>query len=147
MKFVVIFCFLILIIISVNCGETNVAIDNTKTMEISGNYNVTKFGKELRMQDGVTIGFSALDNNSFYGNTGCNSFFGNYSINLNEILFGQIAVSEMFCNEDLMNSERLLLDALEDTGTYSIKNNILTLYSKVDKTELLIGILDTSIEN
>jgi heat shock protein HslJ len=86
---------------------------------------------------------SALDN-SFRGTTGCNSVFGNYTIDLYTIDFGNLAVSEMFCAEDeIMQTERQFLDALNNTGSYAIQNGALTLYSKIDRSVLLTATKDT----
>jgi len=131
---------------SVSCGETKKTTIVKNPIEISGNYIITKFGKRLQKSDGLTLNFSSIDN-SFSGNTGCNSFFGNYSLDLNGVLFNEIVISENYCDEALMMSEKILLSVLKETGTYSLQNKILTLYSKIDNSEILIAILESTYTN
>jgi heat shock protein HslJ len=71
--------------------------------------------------------------------------FGNYTIDLYTINFGQLAVSEKMCmDKNIMKTERDFLDALNNTGSYALDNGILTLYSKTDRSVLLNAKKDTN---
>ena len=64
--------------------------------------------------------FYAKDN-SFRGNTGCNSVFGTFSSEGQEIELTDLAVSEMYCDDEgVMDVERAFLDVLKNTGSYKI---------------------------
>ena len=125
-------------VIVTGCDETKKVIDVAGSVQLTGSYTVTALnGKKLVNTTNPTFTMSALDN-SFRGTTGCNSVFGNYTIDLYAINFGDLAVSEKFCTEkEIMKTERDFLDALNNAGSYALENGILTLYSKTDRSVLL----------
>ena len=73
------------------------------------------------------------------GNTGCNSFFGSYALDLYALSFSDIGNTEMACDQPIMDVENAFLNALRNTGSYGLENSMLTLYSKTDRSELLIA--------
>ena len=99
----------------------------------------------MKSQD-VTFTLAALDK-SISGNTGCNSFFGNYTIDLYAMSFGDIAVSENFCDKPIMATETRLLKALKNTGSYALQDGILTLYSKTDRSVVLKATKEKNTQN
>ena len=125
-------------VIFTGCDETKKVIDVAGSVQLTGSYTVTALnGKKLVNTTNPTFTMSALDN-SFRGTTGCNSVFGNYTIDLYAINFGDLAVSEKFCTEkEIMKTERDFLDALNNSGSYALENGILTLSSKTDRSVLL----------
>lgn len=125
-------------VIFTGCDETKKVIDVAGSVQLTGSYTVTALnGKKLVNTTNPTFTMSALDN-SFRGTTGCNSVFGNYTIDLYAINFGDLAISEKFCTEkEIMKTERDFLDALNNAGSYALENGILTLYSKTDRSVLL----------
>ena len=74
---------------------------------------------------------------SIKGNTGCNSFFGKYALDLNVLTFSDIGSTEMACEQPIMDIENNFLQALRETGSFSLKDNVLTLLSKDDQSVLL----------
>ena|SRR5690606_5198076 len=138
MKTLATLSLLIFTLIFTSCDETKKVIDVAGSVQLSGNYTVYALnGKKLANTTNPTFTLSALDN-SVRGTTGCNSVFGNYTIDLYAITFGDLAVSEKACmDKNIMKSERDFLDALNNTGSYGIENNVLTLYSKTDRSVVL----------
>ncbi len=126
------------------CDETKKVIDVAGNVQLTGSYTVTALnGKKLSGTDNPTFTLSALDN-SFRGTTGCNSVFGNYSLDLYAITFSDLAVSERECGEaEIMQNEREFLSALKNTGSYELQNNVVTFYSKNDRSVLLKAIKET----
>jgi heat shock protein HslJ len=45
--------------------------------------------------------------------------------------------TEMYCDEPVMETERAYLKAISNTGSYSIVEEVLTFYSKTDRSQLL----------
>ena len=135
---------MIFALILTSCDETKRVIDVAGSVQLTGNYSVTAIdGKKLTAETPPTFSLSALDN-SFRGTTGCNSVFGNYTIDLYAINFGDLAVSERFCAEkEIMKTERDFLDALNNSGSYALENNVLTLYSKTDRSVVLKATKET----
>lgn len=66
------------------------------------------------------------ENSLVYGNGGCNDIHGFYELaEGNKIKFSKIATTKMFCN--YMEMEQALLNVLERTDNYSVKNDTVTL--------------------
>lgn len=130
---------LIVLIISIQfaaCDETKKVIDVAGNVQLSGVYDVTVVGETKVKVDAITITFTALDK-MIKGNAGCNSYFGNYSLELYALSFSDIGATEMYCDESIMTLENAYMNALRDTGSYDIKNGLLTLYSKNDRSVLV----------
>jgi heat shock protein HslJ len=119
-----------------SCDETKKVIDAAGNVQISGNYSVSKIDGKTIGSNKPTISFTALDK-AVNGNTGCNSFFGKYSLDLYALSFSEIASTEMACDAHIMKTENDFLQALRNTGSYSLENEVLVLYSKNDRSILL----------
>ena len=62
------------------------------------------------------------------GSTGCNSYFGGYDLNGDEItISGPVGQTEMACEEPLMAQEMAYLALLQTMQSYQIDGNQLTL--------------------
>jgi heat shock protein HslJ len=118
------------------CEETKKVIDTAGRVQLSGTYTITKAGDQNVTGTTTNISFAALDK-SVKGNSGCNDYFGNYTLDLYALNFGAIAVTEQYCDEPIMKVERAILNALNNTGSYTLENDILTLLSKNDRSALL----------
>lgn len=136
---------LIFAILFTSCDETKKVIDVAGSVQLTGSYTVSAInGKKLTNTTNPTFTLSALDN-SVRGTTGCNSVFGNYTLDLYSITFGDLAVSEKMCmDKNIMKSERDFLDALNNAGSYALANGVLTLYSKTDRSVLLSASKDST---
>lgn len=130
---------LIVFIFASSCDETKKVLDVAGDVQLSGTYTVTQINN-LSSDTGKateqTLSFAALDR-SIRGNTGCNTFFGNYTIDLYAITIGNLAVTEKGCVAPIMRKERNFLNALKNTGSYSLQDDTLTLLSKTDRSVLL----------
>jgi len=129
-----IICIAILV---TNCNETKKVIDTAGAVQLSGNYTVTGIeGATIQTKSDLTLQFTAI-NKTISGNAGCNQFSGNYSLDLYAINVGQIMATEIYCDEPIMKTERAYIKAIRNTGSYSIEEGVLTLYSKTDRSQLL----------
>lgn len=145
MKTITYLSILIFAVIFTSCDETKRVIDAAGNIQLTGNYTVTQInGNKPQGAVVPTFSLSAVDN-SFKGTTGCNSVFGNYNLDLYAIDFGDLAVSAKECAEsDVMQNERNFLDALKSTGSYDMQNNVLTFYSKTDRSIVLKASKETN---
>ena len=133
------FSLLVMTILVTSCKETKEVIETAETVQLSGNYIVTSIqGVTVNSKSALTLQFTDI-NKTISGNSGCNQFSGNYSIDLYAINFGQLMATEMYCDEPIMKTERACLKAISKTGSYSIENNVLTFYSKTDRSQILIA--------
>lgn len=145
MKTLATLSILIFTILFTGCDETKKVIGVAGSVQLTGSYTVSSInGKKLTNTTNPTFTMSAVDN-SFRGTTGCNSVFGNYSLDLYAISIGDLAVSEKMCKDkNIMKTERDFLDALNNTGSYDLQNGVLTFYSKTDRSVLLSATKDTN---
>ncbi len=70
-----------------------------------------------------------FNNGEVGGTTGCNSYFGEYKTQGNEISFAQIAATEMACldPEGIMEQEQDYMTFLSEVVAYSIESDRLIL--------------------
>ena len=61
----------------------------------------------------------------FSGNGGCNQINGNYSINKNEIHFGEVMSTKMSCSD--INFETVFISTLSGINRYEVRENQLLL--------------------
>lgn len=128
---------LVVAVLVASCNETKKVIDTAGAVQLSGDYTVTGIeGATITAKSPLTLKFTAI-NKTISGNAGCNQFSGNYSIDLYAINVGQIMATEMYCDEPVMQTERAYLKAIKNTGSYSIEEGVLTLYSKTDRSQLV----------
>ena len=146
MKVIYILYLTILSLTFTGCDETKKTIEVAGTVQLSGEYTVIEIGKSATTGDPKKNTFTALDK-TIRGYSGCNSFFGNYTLDGFTLSFGDIAISERYCDELIMETERALLRAIGDTGSYFLKDKVLTLYSKVNRSVLLTAKKATTQEN
>ncbi len=124
-----------LAIITTSCDETKRVIDAAGTIQLSGTYDVTSVNSTKNAINQTMI-FSALEK-KVNGMAGCNSYFGNYTLDLYAINFNGVGSTKKMCADNEMTAENAFFKALDNTGSYSIENDVLTLYSKTDRTVLL----------
>ena len=138
MKTFAIFSLVVFSLFISSCDETKKVIDVASTVQLSGNYTVSQIGDTDLGSTPLTFSLAALDK-SIRGDSSCNTFFGNYTVDLYALSFGTFAITERYCDEPVMEIERAYLKALAKTGSFGIQNNILTLYSKTDRSVVLIA--------
>jgi copper homeostasis protein (lipoprotein) len=94
-------------------------------------------GNEIAVENFNTVPFLQFDsqNKKISGNGGCNTFNGSYTTSANDLHFGPLLSTKMACAE--LNIETSLMNALQETETFSVVENKLTIYSK-DQTPLAV---------
>lgn len=128
------------------CDETKKVIDVAGNVQLSGAYKVSSINNSAISENNPTINFVALDK-TVRGNTGCNSFFGKYSLDLYALSFSEIGSTEMACDQPIMDVENAFMNAIRNTGSYDLENSVLTFYSKADRSVLMVAIKDRASEN
>ncbi|HEX5807478.1 MAG TPA: META domain-containing protein [Anaerolineales bacterium] len=97
---------------------------------LPGSWTLTSYGPAgapvLAVADsGAQLTFN--EDGTVTGNSGCNGFSGDYTVEANEITFGQIVSTLMACEDARMQQEEAVHRVLTDTATYEIEGNTLTL--------------------
>lgn len=130
----------------VSCDETKKVIDVAGNVQLSGAYKVSKVNNIAVSENAPTFNFYALDK-TIKGSTGCNSFFGSYTLDLYAISFSDIGSTERACEQPIMDVENAFMNGLRNAGSYDIENSVLTIYSKSDRSVLMVAIKDKAAEN
>ena len=125
-----------LMLLNVNCKETKEVIKTASNITLGGNYNVASINDVINTSKSITLEFNALEK-IVSGNAGCNQFSGDYSVDALALNIGLLRATEAYCEDSVMKTERAYMNALKNTGSYSIEDGILTLYSKTDRSPLL----------
>lgn len=123
-----------MIILMASCNETKKTIETTAAV-LTGNYSITSVNGNA-ITPAATLQFTNTDK-AINGNAGCNDFSGNYSQDTMAINIGQLMATEAYCDEAIMKNERAIFKALRTTGTFTLIDDVLTLYSKTDRSPLL----------
>ena len=87
----------------------------------SGEFEEIKF-KERGSEVFITL---ESDNKKVFGRAGCNRFFGTYEQNESQLTFSGMGATRMACPD--MDIETSFFKVLEDTKSFIIKNDKLTL--------------------
>ncbi len=106
------FATLIIVWLIAACGSKDedpsapVALDGTSWTLVALN------GQALMSGTSITVAFSEGE---VTGQSGCNSYFGPYSLDENKLQFGMIAMTEMAClePEGVMDQEMAYLETLQ----------------------------------
>ena len=108
-----------LILLMSACDETKNVVDVAGSIQLTGEYTITEITDTEIGSNDLTLRLSALDK-SVRGNSSCNTFFGNYTIDLYALSFNQFAITERYCDEPVMIVERAYLEALHHTACKTI---------------------------
>ena len=126
-----------------SCGSTKSKTnmkevsDENKTEKLSGKYVITSFNSTEDLPENMHLDFDN-ENNKVSGFSGCNTFFGNYTIEGNTINFKGLASTKKYCSKVENDIESKMLKAINQTNNFKIKNNSITLLN--NKTTLLNAI-------
>ncbi len=95
-----------------------------------GDWHLIKIGSSnvKLSQDEQKISLTLTEGNSnFSGYSGCNRYFGAYTINEGELELGNAGVTMMACPDIDMSTERKYLDNLNKVDSYRIEDDTLYL--------------------
>lgn len=125
-----------LIILTGSCNSAKETLteqkESSSQVSLSGTYNLQQLGSKDVALKPVTIKFNDSTNEAS-GISGCNSFFGSYTLKENTIKFGPIVTSKKYCNPDLNTVEKDFIEALNKVNSFVIKDNTLTFLNNDTK--------------
>ena len=149
----ILFSLFALIMYTRSCNSSKKAAENTNTettnsntsnkmrLLLSGSYIITQIENTDNISNKLTINFDDKLN-KVTGFTGCNRFFGAYTINNSALSFGNMATSKKFCPEEINAVERQLLNAISRVNSFTVQDNNLVLLE--NDTVLIKGIESVS---
>lgn len=68
-----------------------------------------------------------MEDGSVAGAAGCNRFHGTYTTDGDRLSFSELASTKMLCPDDIMNQERIFLEAMNAVEGFSIEGSSLTV--------------------
>ncbi len=71
------------------------------------------------------------------GNLGCNSFSGDFKVNADQIIIGQVAATMMYCQEPVMQQENATLQAISSTNSFQLNADRLIFTSANGETAII----------
>ena len=113
----------------ISCKETKKTIEAPYIEVYSGEYEIKSLnGNESSRALSFTIETSE---NKISGKTNCNNYFGTYTIsNADELKIGPLVATEMYCEENVMKTERELFKAYSDSKTFNFDGKMLTIFNE-----------------
>ena len=129
MKYTIALSILLFSLMIISCKETKKTIEAPYIEVYSGEYEIKSLnGNESSRALTFTIETSE---NKISGKTNCNNYFGTYTIsNADELKIGPLVATEMYCEENVMKTERELFKAYNDSKTFSFDGKMLTLLNE-----------------
>ena len=97
---------------------------------LEGNWILTSHGPGASPIPSVADSQASITFNkdgTISGNSGCNSFGGEYKVDRDQVTFNALASTLMACSEPLMDQEGIVFQVLNGTATYEIKGETLTI--------------------
>lgn len=95
---------------------------------IVGTYTITELKRRQLEKSTLTIIFEE-GSNRVNGFAGCNSYFGSYMLNGNQIKFGAIGSSKKYCGSEIGLTENNMLTALSESNRIEITDEGLTFFT------------------
>ncbi len=106
---------------------TAMSCEDTKNTKPSGDYQIAILNNN-DVQDAITLTFDEA-NNRISGNSGCNSYFGSYTITDSQITFEGLGSTKMACPPEKMKLEQEFLTTINTVDSFLIDNNKLSLFN------------------
>ena len=105
---------------------------NTEEPAVSpvGSWQLTSYGpanSPLPAVEDTQAGMTFNEDGTVTGNSGCNEFGGNYTVEGDQVTFSEIVSTLIACEEPLMSQEQVVLEVMADSATYNIDGNTLRL--------------------
>jgi heat shock protein HslJ len=97
---------------------------------ILGAWKLTAYGPAndpVPAVEGVDAGLTFNDDGTITGTSGCNGLGGDYSVEGDQITFGEFVSTLMACDDPIMAQEEAAHRVMTDTATYSIEGDTLTI--------------------
>jgi heat shock protein HslJ len=95
---------------------------------------------------GTTITMEFGEEDRVAGSSGCNSYSTTYAVDGNNLTFGeQMASTLMACLEPVMEQEREYLQALANTATFEVQDDVLVLFNADGEEVTSFVVIDQSL--
>ena len=106
---------------------------------LQGLWSLVSYGNPANQTSAVpdVDAFIEFKDGQLGGNVGCNGFGGDYTIEGDNIVFGQMMATLMFCEGPVGDQESVTLSVLHDAAPYTLDGDLLTITS-ADGSAILV---------
>ena len=119
-----------LLILFIICLMVSACASKENTRSLVGSWRLTAYGPV----DSTTPAVPDVDaflifgeDGTLAGNTGCNELGGDYTVEGDQITFGQIVSTRIACPDLQMAQEEAMLRVLMETASFNIEGDTLTI--------------------
>ncbi|KJD31680.1 hypothetical protein PK35_13035 [Tamlana nanhaiensis] len=109
--------------------------------ELHGDYTINKLHGDDVSTFNLKINFDK-ETQKVYGFSGCNRFFGTFSLNNSTLAFNNMASTKRMCRPELVSTENALLKALNEADSVTFTN---TGFSVFNNGNLLLSALNENV--
>ena len=107
-------------------GAMFVSCDNASKLPVDVQYDIVAIG-DYKTMEGSRPEITFTADGRFHGTTGCNRYFGEYTVEGNDITIADnMGMTRMFCPES-DSQERLISEQLPRIAEFEVKGDNLTL--------------------
>jgi heat shock protein HslJ len=135
MKKILYICMIAMFMLAA-CGGAN-------SSSIVGGWELVSYGDPVNQTTAASIDFNTFidfgEDGELTGNVGCNSFGGDYEVEGNQITFGSIISTLMACEEPIAAQEAAVLKTFNETATYDLNGDTLTITSRDGTTSVVLA--------
>lgn len=121
---------LLTITLAISACTSRATQEPSDAPSLPGTWALTSFGQAGSLTPVVAGSRAELtftEGGTVEGNSGCNGFNGDYTVDGDRITFGQIVSTAMACEEPLMRQEELVYRVLTDSTAFQIDGKTLTI--------------------
>jgi heat shock protein HslJ len=121
---------LTLLIVSLATSACSAQNTEEPAASLIGAWKLTSYGtasSPVPAAEDTEAGITFNEDGTVAGNSGCNGFGGNYTVEGDQVTFSEIVSTLIACEEPIMSQEGAVLEALTDAVVYEIEGNTLTL--------------------
>ena len=97
---------------------------------LEGSWTLTSYGPGTSLIPSATDSQATItfkNDGTISGNSGCNSFGGEYEVDGDQVTFNGLVSTLMACSEPLMSQEGIVFQVLNGTASFEIKGETLTI--------------------
>ena len=119
-----------LLILFVICLMMTACAPQETSASLVGSWKLTAYGpaeSPTPVVADVEARLTYNEDGTLTGNSGCNGFGGNYTVEGDQITFSEINSTLMACDDPRMEQEDAVHQVLTDTASFKIEGNTLTL--------------------
>jgi len=119
-----------LLVLLVICLAISACTAEESSASLIGSWKLAAYGSADAPTPAVADAEAELtfnEDGTVAGNSGCNGFGGDYTVEGDQVTFGQIVSTLMACEDPRMTQEDAVHQVLTDTATFKIESNTLTL--------------------